>query len=253
MEHDGHRERLRARYEQEGLSGFAPHEVLELLLTYAIPRVNTNPQAHRLIERFGSLHGVLEASQTELEQVEGIGPRASTLITMMVPLLRAYEQEKLLPRRKLATFADLAAFCHTLYLGVNNEQFYVLCFDAKLQLLATSLIASGSPAEVNVMPRLVVQELMRHNAVGAVISHNHPSGSPLPSAEDLAMTREISSILESVGIRLYDHVLIAGSREYSFFAHGLLNGTPSVTPFPEETAQAADRPQRTLPARNHKK
>ena len=103
MEHAGHRERLRKRYAENGFAGFAEHEILELLLTFAIPRVNTNPQAHRLIDRFGSLTGVLEADQKELQAVEGIGPQAATLLSMMLPLLREYQQKKLLPRVRLGS------------------------------------------------------------------------------------------------------------------------------------------------------
>ena len=125
-EHAGHRERLRERYKREGLGGFAPHEVLELLLTYAIPRVDTNPLAHALIRRFGSLHAVMEASPAELEQVPGIGPGASTLITLLLPLLRMYEQEKLLPRKKLDTWTELTAYCRSLFLGVTEEQFTIM-------------------------------------------------------------------------------------------------------------------------------
>ena len=251
MDHDGHRKRLRARYQREGLAGFAPHEVLELLLTFALPRIDTNGLAHRLVDHFGSLHGVMEASREELEQVDGIGENASTLVSMLLPLMRMYEQEKLLPRRKLSTHADLSAYCRTLYLGVGVEQFYLLCFDARLQLLATRLISDGSPVQVGITPRQIMQELLRCNAVGAVISHNHPSGSAVPSAEDVEVTREIESLLSSVGIRLYDHVLVAGSQTYSFFAHGWMKDARESTPFPQE-AIAADRPQRTLPARTEK-
>ena len=243
MEHAGHRERLRRRYRQEGLEGFAPHEALELLLTYAIPRVNTNPLAHALISRFGSLGGVLEASPEELEQVPGIGPQASTLLNMLVPLLRMYEQEKLLPRRSIATYADLAAYCRTLFLGVGVEQFYVLCLDAKLHLIAARRISQGTPSEVSAQPRMVVHELMRCNAVGAVICHNHPSGSPLPSQADVEITWEIQNALRSVDIRLYDHVIIAGNKDYSFVSHGMLDGKgpqDAVFPNPLPQEQAAD-------------
>ena len=252
MEHDGHRQRLRARYQHQGLAGFAPHEVLELLLTFAIPRVDTNGLAHRLLDHFGSLHGVLEANQQELEQVPGIGGQASTLITMLLPLLRMYQQEKLLPKRKITTYADLAAYCRTLYLGVGVEQFYLLCFDARIQLLATRLMADGTPAQVGVTPRQIMQELLRCNAVGAVISHNHPSGSPVPTQEDIEVTREIEALLKSVGIRLYDHVLVAGDKTYSFCANGWLDSPREALPFPQETV-AADRPQRILPARSRGK
>lgn len=246
-EHAGHRKRLRARFQREGLNGFAPHEVLELLLTYALPRIDTNPLAHELIKRFGTLSGVLEATPQELEQVPGIGQQASTLLAMLVPLLRMYEQEKLLPRRRLTTYADLRAYCRTLYLGASCEQFYLLCLDARLNLISVRLLFQGTPNQVRVEPRLVAQELLRCGAVGAVISHNHPSGSALPSREDIEITLAIRDTLEKMDIRLYDHVLIAGNQDYSFFTHHLLDadGRP---PMPEEEEEplllAADRPLR---------
>lgn len=222
-EHAGHRDRLRARFKREGLGGFAPHEVLELLLTYAIPRVDTNPIAHALIRRFGSLHGVLEAKTAELEQVPGVGPNASALIALLLPVLRMYEQEKLLPRRRLQTYDQLAAYCRTLFLGVSSEQFYLLCFDAQLQLTATVLISSGTPTEVSAPPRLVMQELMRHNAVSAVLTHNHPSACPRPSVEDVDLTVELQRLMNSVGIRLIDHIIIAGEQDCSILADALPN------------------------------
>lgn len=244
MEHEGHRERLRQRYKKSGLAGFMPHEVLELLLTYAIPRIDTKPLANQLIDSFGSLGAVLEASPAELQQVEGIGPSAATLISMLVPLMQLYEQEKLLPRHRLKVYADLAAYCRTLYLGVNVERFYVLCLDTKLTLLSSVLISQGTPSEVSVQPRVILQELVRQNATGAVISHNHPSGSLQPSQEDIDITLEIQKVLNAAGIRLYDHVLISGSRDYSFNAHHLLDGSGAapLTDREEELLLAAERP-----------
>ncbi len=252
MDHAGHRERLRRRFDQEGLGGFAPHEALELLLTYAIPRIDTNGLAHALIRRFGSLGAVLEASKEDLTQVEGIGPRAAALIAMMVPLLRMYEQEKLQPRLWLGNYGELAAYCRTLFLGVGVEQFYVLSLDAKLNLIAAARLSQGTPSEVSVQPRQVVQELIRRNAVGAVLCHNHPSGSVLPSREDVRITQEIGHILESMGMRLYDHIVISGNKDYSFNAHQLLDGaggSAAFLPVREPDALAADRPLRTLPVR----
>ncbi len=256
MDHAGHRERLRRRFDQEGLNGFAPHEVLELLLTYAIPRVDTNGLAHALIRRFGSLGGVLEASKAELTQVEGIGNRAATLITLMVPILRLYQQEKLKPRLCLGNYGDLAAYCRTLFLGAGVEQFYVLCLDAKLNLLSAVLLSQGTPSEVSVQPRMVVQELIRRNAMGAVICHNHPSGSVTPSYEDVRITQETQHILESMGMRLYDHIVISGNKDYSFNAHHLLdeaNGGAAFLPVREPDALAADRPLCVLPVQEKDK
>lgn len=249
-DHAGHRERLRRRYQREGLGGFAPHEVLELLLTYAIPRIDTNPLAHELIKHFGSLSAVLEASPAELEQVPGIGKQASTLLSMLLPVFRAYQQEKLKPRCKFDTYADVAAYCRTLYLGASTEQFYVLSLDSALTLLDVRCLSEGTPSEVGVHPRTVVKELIRHNASCAVITHNHPSGSVFPSQADLEITRSIQTILDSVGIRLCDHVIIADTADYSFFAHGLLKNQSDV---PQDFSQAADSSSRGSPVRRKKK
>ena len=246
--HAGHRVRLRARYLQEGLDGFEPHEMLELLLTYAIPRVNTNPIAHRLIEHFGSLHGVLEANPEELEQVTGVGASAATLISMLVPLFRAYEREKSRPRKKIGTYEELTAYCRSLFLGATAEKFYLLSLDAQLKLKSTKLLFSGTPSEVPVNSRMIVQELIRQNATGAVITHNHPSGSSRPSQEDVRITQDLYSLLQGMGIRLYDHIIVSGAEIYSFSRGGYLpcggeNAAGSQEPL------AADRPQRTLPVR----
>jgi len=239
-DHAGHRNRLRERFAREGLEGFAPHEVLELMLTFAIPRMDVNPLAHRLMDRFGSLSAVMEASVEELRQVEGVGSQAATLLAMMLPVMRLYQREKLSPRRKLGTYNELAAYCRTLFLGENHEKFYLLCFNARLELLCTSLIAEGTPTAVSYLPRKIMQELIRHNAAGAVLTHNHPSGSPLPSGEDIAVTREIQALLDGVDIRLFDHVIVAGQQDYSFFAHHGILTAEGDAPF-AQASMAADR------------
>ena len=245
MEHDGHRERLRKRFRQDRGHGFEPHELLELLLTYAIPRVNTNPQAHRLIQHFGSFHAVLEAQPEELEQVEGIGPQAATLLSLMLPLLRQYEKEKKAPLIQFKTLGDLLSYCHTLFIGENDEQFYLLCLDARLHLIAREHIAQGTPDQVNAAPRLIVQALMRHHAVGCVLVHNHPSGFCEPSSSDIDLTNHLKMLLDSLEIRLYDHLIIAGEAEYSFMQNDLIIPAP-ISLFDDEPvpAMAADKPAR---------
>ncbi len=216
MDHTGHRERLRQRFRQEGLDGFSADEVLELLLTYAIPRVDTNATAHLLLREFGSLRAVLEASEEQLKQVPGIGPQAASLITLLLPLLRRYEREAASPRPRLERYETLAAYCRSLFLGVPSEQCYLLCLDAKMSLLACVCLSRGTPAEVAVHPRLAAQEVIRHHAAGAVLCHNHPAGSPEPSQADLEVTRDIGQALSAIGARLYDHVIVGGGRDFSF-------------------------------------
>ena len=122
--HTGHRERMRQRFERDSdMNGFAPHEALELLLTYAIPRKDTNPIARRLIERFGSLHAVLEAPADELTAVPEIGQRAAQLITMLLPMFRLYENDRLKARVRLDSYRLVRDYCAALYHGVTVEKF----------------------------------------------------------------------------------------------------------------------------------
>lgn len=222
MEHTGHRERLRQRFDANQLNGFQDHEVLELLLTYAIPRIDVKPLAYRLLERFGTVWAVLEATPEELKQVKGMGERSAALLTMMLPLMKRYQQGKLLQKPRLVTYSELAAYCATLFIGCPDEKFYLLCFDTKMQLTKEVLISSGTAREVLVMPRIVVREAMRNNAVAVTITHNHPSGDPQPSQADADLTEALRNALEIADVRLMDHVVVGNTKVYSFHSHGTL-------------------------------
>lgn len=247
--HDGHRERLRQRYAKNGFQDFAAHEVLELLLTYAIPRVDVNPISHALIRRFGSLSAVLEAKPEELQQVEGVGPKAAGLLSMIVPLFQQYEMSRLLPKCRLDNYGQMMDYCRALFLGAVNEEFYVITVDARLNVIAAEKMSQGTPTEVSIMPRAVVREALGRNAVGVVLTHNHPSGSAYPSQEDLDVTLGIRAALDSVGIVLYDHVIIARGEGYSFQRHDILSEERTAPGTEEASPLAADRPQRKLPPR----
>lgn len=253
MEHDGHRERMRQRFMEEGLNGFAPHEVLEVLLMYAIPRVNTNPIAHRLLDHFGSFHRVLEAHPRELMQVKGVGAQAATLLSMLLPVFRLYQMDQMKPKPLLETYQQMADYCKTLFLGAAEEKLYLLCLDGQLKLLAAELIATGTPAAVQMAPRQMVQALIRHHATGAVITHNHPSGSLFPSQEDVDITAQVQMLFSGMGIRLYDHILIADGQDFSFHRSGYLDEPkPLLFPLEEEVDIAAEKAQHKMPARKRK-
>lgn len=223
MDHTGHRERLRHRFKQSGLKGFSDHEVLELVLTYAIPRIDVNPLAHQLILAFGSLAAVLEASKEELMQIKGIGERAATLITLALPLMQRYEQSRLLPKQQFETFSALAAYCSTLFIGAQEEQFVLLCLDAKMQLTKQVLMNTGTADAVQITPRQVVREAIRCNAVSVAVCHNHPSGDPKPSLADMELTQGIRDALSMVGIKLVDHVVVGIYGAYSMLRNGLID------------------------------
>ena len=221
MDHQGHRQRLRERYDQNRFSGFSDHEVLEILLTYAIPRIDVNPLAHRLINAFGSFRGVLEASPEELKRVDGIGERSAAFLTMMVPLFQRYEQQKMHTKAQFSTYSALATYCATLFIGEKKEVFYLLCFDAKMQLIKAEKLASGTESEVHVSPKQVVREAMRLGAVYAAVTHNHPSGDPKPSVEDAELTRAVRDALHMVEIRLVDHVVVGEYDTYSIYRNSI--------------------------------
>lgn len=222
MDHTGHRRRLRQRFEENQLQGFSDHEVLELLLTYAIPRMDVNPLAHRLVNTFGSLSAVMEASPQELKKVEGMGERSALLISLMVPLFQRYEQERLQSKPRFSTYSALASYCATLFMGVREEKFYLLCFDAKMQLIKAVNLASGTADEVHVSPKQLVREALRLNAVTVAVTHNHPSGDPRPSQEDIELTQSIREALDMVEIRLADHVVVGAYDTFSIFRNSIL-------------------------------
>ena len=222
-EHEGHRDRLRGRFLRDGnMTGFAPHEALELLLTYAIPRKDVNPIAHSLIDHFGSLHAVLEARQEELTAVLGIGPGAAMLIRMMLPLFRLYENDRLAERKVLSSYREARDYCASLFKGVTEERFYLISLDAGLRIIAARLIAQGTVDEVAVYPREVLGLLLRQNAQGALLTHNHPDRTCEPSREDVDRTLLLDDVMDKVGIRLFDHVICGTDGTYSFAQHRLL-------------------------------
>lgn len=229
--HAGHRERLRERYLKNGLDAFAEHEVLELLLTYAIPRIDTKPIAYALLERFGSLHRVLQASTQELMQTPQIGKGAAVFLNMMLPVFRAYRRSVEADEPVMTNQEQCCRYCEGLLEGERFEKFYVICLDGQMRCINTVLISSGDIAEVRVYARHVLSALSQCNAMGAVITHNHPSGTAEPSAEDILLTNSIAALLDGVGIKLYDHLIVSPCETFSFRLGGLIgmdNGTATL-------------------------
>lgn len=218
--HKGHRQRLRERFRLEGLDSFAPHEVLELLLFYTRAREDVNPLAHRLLEVFGSLKGVLEAPVEQLTQVEGMGEETATLIAMMVPLFRRYEMSLCEDAKRLYNYRTVVEYCQALLTGLRKERFYVISISTQMKLLGQRIVGEGSLSEVPAYPRLVVETALNHNAYGVILCHNHPGGEAMPSAGDVEVTRELEKVLAKLGIVLVDHVIVAEGQAYSMMQHG---------------------------------
>lgn len=218
--HAGHRERLRGRFVETDLEGYAPHEVLELLLTYAIPRRDTNPIAHALLRRFGSLHKVLEAPVEELEKVEGIGENAAVLIRLVLPLMRHYVASCAEEKATLSAPDACKAYARGLLLGERVEHVEAVALDSRNRVIGRERVASGDEGEAAVSMRRVMAFLLRAGAAQAVICHNHPDGEAEPSDADIAWTQQVRTLLGAVNIYLLDHIIIAGGRAYSFRENG---------------------------------
>ena len=227
--HDGHRQRMRARFREEGLEGFAHHEVLELLLFYGRARGDVNPLAHGLLDAFGSIKGVLEASPEQLMTVPGVGEETATLISLMVPMFRRYQAATREEMKRIDNMRDVKAYCLSLLSGWRLERFYMLCLNASHRVVGQRLIASGSLAEVATYPRLIIETALNYNAHSVILCHNHPGGTLRPSRDDLMTTHKLQSLLDGLDILLIDHVIVAGGDAYSMAEHGDLSGTGRKT------------------------
>ena len=224
-EHAGHRQRMRERFRTQGLDGFAPHEVLELMLFYAIPQKNVNPLAHRLLERFGTLHGVLQASVEQLMQVDGIGETAATLLSLFAHSARQLELSRNQELPRLTTKRSAMEHCRRLVDGLAQEHFYLVCLNSQLDVIRDVLIARGTLDEVQTYPREVARVVLESNAHSVILCHNHPGGSIVPSQEDVDLTGVLGSMLSSMNVALRDHVVVAGGMALSMVDYGLLTIT----------------------------
>ena len=220
--HDGHRQRKKEQFRTHGLDAFADHEVLELLLYYAIPRRDTNPVAHRLMERFGSLDGVFSATVEELEEVEGVGKNAATLLALWMPLYRRVRTKPTAKEVILNSTEQAGRYFMDLFFGMRREELYEACLDAKGKLLACCRIAEGGVDAVNISTRRLVENALKCGASAVILAHNHPSGIALPSPDDNTTTLAVWDALRAVGIPLIDHIIVADEDYVSLHDNGLL-------------------------------
>ncbi len=221
--HEGHRNRLTQRYIDGGLESFEEHEILELLLFSVQPRVDTNPAAHRLIARFGSLAGVLEAAPKDLEQVEGVGPKAAAYLSMFPDLLRAYEKSRLGKRPVIRSIKDACDYAKTLLFGKPFEQFYMVWLGTQGRVIHCERLSEGSVTESPVYVSKVAAAALRHRATKGFIAHNHPGGVTTPSRADIETTHTILKALSLLGIELIDHIIVSDSLAFSFQAESLMD------------------------------
>ena len=219
--HEGHRDKLRNRFiHDKGFENFEDHQILELLLFYALPRMDTNPLAHELLEQFGSLKGVLEARPEQLMQVKGIGSKGATLISMVVPLTKVWHRCAMETPVRIGNSREAENYCLSNLAGERTERFYVISLNAGCSILGRRKISEGSLSEVSAYPRMVMETALNYNAHSVLLCHNHPGGTCAPSPEDISSTLQLQQLLNGVGILVLDHIIVAGDRTYSMIQHG---------------------------------
>ena len=221
-DHSGHRERKRRQFRHHGIDAFADHEVLELLLYYAIPRRDTNPVAHALMDRFGSLNAVLSAPVEELERVPGVGESAALLLKLVPQVYRRARTSISKNEVVLDTSERIGEFFVEQFVAQTEEVMYQLCLDAKGRLLSCRKVCEGDISSVGLNLRKIVENAILCNAVMVALAHNHPSGVALPSHEDKIATLQVKEALEAVHVRLADHIIVADDDYVSLRQEGLL-------------------------------
>ena len=221
--HTGHRERMRERFRKKGLSDFAPHEVLELVLYYCIARKDTNEIGHNLIKRFKTINGVLQAPAKELEKVEGMGPGAAQFIKLLSQLCQYAGHEEDTINDVLYAETDYNRYLRNLFMGQKNELLYLLCLDAKCMVIDCFKIGEGSVNYINLPVRKIVDTAITANAVSVVLAHNHPGGFAVPSGDDIQATVNLGKILKAVDVTLVDHMVFAQGDSISMAKSGMYN------------------------------
>ena len=218
--HDGHRQRLKERFLAEGLDHFDELYVLELLLFYCIPRKDTNPIAHRLLDHFGSLTAVFDATVEELQKVPGISKNTATFLTLIPQTGRYYQVKRSEPGDILTTIEQCGKYLVPYFYGRENETVFLLCLDAKCKVLGCKMVGEGSVNSASVPIRRVVEIALNTNATTVVLAHNHPSGLAFPSADDIQTTLRVAKAMEAVEITLADHIVVADNDFVSMLQSG---------------------------------
>ena len=219
--HKGHRDRLKERFLQQGLDGFSDIQALELLLFYALPRADTNPIAHDLLERFGSLSRVLDAAPEELKQVKGVSSHTAVLLKLAVELGRFYQVDCAQRVKCLTTLDACGDYLVPYFFGRTRETVFLLCMDAKCKVLCCREVSQGGVNSASISIRKIVETALYAGATTVVLAHNHPSGMALPSNEDVQTTRRVAAALAAVEIHLADHIVVADGDYVSMVQSGL--------------------------------
>ncbi|MCG3205546.1 MAG: hypothetical protein KCHDKBKB_02268 [Elusimicrobia bacterium] len=220
--HSGHRDRLKERFRQAYGAGMHDYEVLELLLTYAIPRKDVKPIAKNLLFQFKSLNEVLDASTADIEAVPEMGAHSATLIKLVKEICGLYLARRMENRDLLSSPERVVSFARMKLAGLPHEAFMVIFLNIQNEILAHEIINEGTVDQVAVYPRRIVEKALAHHAAGLIVVHNHPSGYTDPSEEDKRLTHSLKEAALLLSLRVLDHIIVGQRGHFSFLERGLI-------------------------------
>lgn len=222
LEQTSHRNRLRERFLKGGAAAMPDDELLELVLFRAVARQDVKPLARQLLQEFGDFNHVLAAKAGRLSKVRGVGRAVVQEIKIVEAAAHRMAQVKMLGKHVLSSWDELINYCNTSMAYLDTEQFRIFFLDRKNALISDELQQRGTVDHVPVYPREVVKRALELNASALILVHNHPSGDPTPSNDDIEMTRRICSAAQALGLTIHDHLIIGKSHNVSFRSEGLL-------------------------------
>lgn len=215
----GHRQRLRERFLKVKSEGFHDYELLELLLSYAIPRKDVKSLAKELLIQYKTISGVLDAPLSELNKVKGIGDNSLVLISLLKELFCKYTESNISYKEDLSSPEKVIDFVKLKIGQLSYEIFLIIFVDTQNRYLAYEIIHEGTLTHTIVYPRKIAEYVLRYNAGGMIIFHNHPNGNPFPSKDDFNLTYKLKNIFEHLDVSLLDHIIITKNDYYSFKKH----------------------------------
>lgn len=222
LKNEGHRQRLRDKFLKSGLEGFHDYEIIELLLTLGQPRKNCKPLAKEALKKFGSLTSVLEAKPAELKEIKGIGDNNVFGLKIAQAVARRYLADRVIDKDFIRSSEEVLDYLKHNLRDRNKEVFIVIHLNGRNQILKMEEVFEGTLTTSAVYPREVVKRALDNDAAALVFVHNHPSGNPNPSQDDLTITKKLKEAANTIDISIHDHLIIAGNEVYSFADHGLI-------------------------------
>ena len=218
-----HRKRLRQRFRLTGFEGFRDYEALELLLTYAIPRRDVKPLAKALVKRFGSIKGVLDATEEELCSVKGVKENSATFVLALKGAAVLYRRCALSGGQKVSSTGELLDYLDTAMGGLRDEQFRVVFLNSQNEVIADEVLGEGTINQSAVYPRKVIERALLNKAAGLILVHNHPGGSVKPSPQDIRLTKDLVRLARGLELPVHDHLIVSRGEYFSFLEQGMLS------------------------------